>query len=305
MTGTIYQTGVIAEASPEAIFATFRILPGQESGFMAALKQFPAQLEKIQQLYPTANIHAVAAIGSVAWDRLVPEKRPAELVGFPASNDGISAPDTPADLLLHVRSERRDLTYLCTKRLVAQLLDYVQLIEEISCFRYLESRDLTGFVDGTENPEGKQRFEVALVGDEDPDFAGGSYIHLQKYVHRLSDWERLDIKQQEDIIGRTKADNIEYDSDKKPLTAHIKRASVKDENGHSLEILRHSLPYATLNEAGLMFASYCRTPRNFSLMLKSMIEGDQQGHTDHLMRFTQAVTGQSYFAPSNTWLQQL
>ena len=160
-------------------------------------------------------------------------------------------------------------------------------------------------MDGTENPQGDHKKAVALVGDEDEVFAGGSYIHLQRYIHNLDRWATQSLKEQEDVYGRTKEDNIEYPSDKKPLTAHTKRASLKDGHGDSIEILRHSMPYGSLSEAGLLFASYCRTPENFTLMLKSMVEGDNDGHTDKLMEYTTAITGQAFFAPSLSWFSEL
>ena len=120
------------------------------------------------------------------------------------------------------------------------------LADEVHGFRYLDSRDLTGFVDGTENPEGEHRAEVALVGDEDPAFSGGSYIHLQRYEHDLNAWNQITVKQQEDILGRTKEDNREYASADKAAFAHTRRASLKDSEGRSIEILRHSMPYGNL-----------------------------------------------------------
>ena len=110
---------------------------------------------------------------------------------------------------------------------------------------------------------------------------------------------------QEDTIGRTKAENIEYAGADKALTAHTKRTSLKDAAGQSIEILRHSMPYGNLKESGLLFASYCRTPENFTLMLQSMINGDGEGHADHLLKYTRAVTGQAFFAPPLAWLKSL
>ena len=107
-----------------------------------------------------------------------------------------------------------------------------------------------------------------------------------------------------DAYGRTKEDNIEYSSQRKPLTAHTKRASAKDDQGQGLEILRHSMPYASLTEAGLLFASYCYSPVNFTKMLENMMQGDGSGHTDKLMDYTKAVTGQAFFAPSIRWFEQ-
>jgi putative iron-dependent peroxidase len=112
-------------------------------------------------------------------------------------------------------------------------------------------------------------------------------------------------EEQEDVYGRTKLDNIEYESEKKPLTAHTKRTSLKDENGKSIEILRQSMPYGDVKEQGLFFVSYCHSPEPFEKMLKSMIYGDGHGHVDHLLKYTQAETGAAFFAPSLTFLTTL
>ncbi len=166
----------------------------------------------------------------------------------------------------------------------------------------MDNRDLIGFVDGTENPAGDHRGEVALVGDDDPEMAGGSYVAIQRYIHDLAAWESQPIEEQEQIIARTKADDVEFESTDKAPTAHFKRVSIK-EGGKSLEILRHSMPYGTTSEHGLYFVAYCDTPGNFEDMLEQMIVGDVDGHYDHLLNYSWAVTGASFFAPSRDWLE--
>lgn len=298
---TIFQSGITAAANSDALFITLNVLPNKETELKAALKQAHTLISEFQQSNPACHPHGVIAIGSEFWDTLSPNARPKELISFPNLPD---SPATPADLMLHIRSNRRDMTYQLAQKLMTILSGLVALVEDTSCFRYLDSRDLTGFVDGTENPEGSHRANVALVKKEDdPDFANGSYIHLQRFVHNLDHWKRLALKEQEDIMGRTKEENIEYKSQDKPLTAHTKRASAKDESGQGLEILRHSMPYADLTQAGLLFASYCHTPINFNKMLENMMVGDGSGHTDKLMNYTKAVTGQAFFAPSSHWFE--
>lgn len=299
-----YQSGVIAEANSDALFITLSVNTQQLVQFRERLAVLPDQVQQFKQRFSGQAVHAVIAIGSEFWDQL-DEQRPAQLANFPTVSGDATMPVTPVDLLLHLRSDRRDITYALARLMLSTLGTTVSLVEEVSGFRYLDSRDLTGFVDGTENPQGDHRKEVALVDDEDAAFAGGSYIHLQRYVHNLPEWEALSLKRQEDTMGRTKLDNVEYGSDEKPLTAHTKRTSLKTPEGESVEILRHSMPYGSLQEAGLVFASYCRTPDNFTLMLESMVEGDGHGHTDHLMKYTQAVTGQAFFAPPVRWFQNL
>lgn len=305
---TPFQSGITAEGSSAAVFLTLnqRAVTGALQKIKSALSQSTEIQQRVNVKYPDADLHLVVAVGSCFWSQLDSDNRPSELAQFPSMESGaFVAPNTPVDLLVHIRSNRKDINFE-TVQLVMQAFDgSVDIVEEIEGFRYLDNRDLTGFVDGTENPEGLHREQVAVVGEEDSAFAGGSYIHLQRYVHNMLAWNEQPVKVQEDTIGRTKADNVEYPSAEKALTAHTKRTSLKDDNGASIEILRHSMPYGNAQECGLLFASYCRTPDNFTLMLKSMIEGDGHGHSDHLLKYTRAVTGQSFFAPSLDYLKSL
>jgi len=184
--------------------------------------------------------------------------------------------------------------------------DSVELVEQVRGFRYLDGRDLTGFVDGTENPQGFHRREIALVNsDNDENFEGGSYLHIQRYRHNLTLWNAIEQDSQEEIFGRTKLENIEFSDDEKLPTAHTKRSNLKDAEGNSIEILRQSMPYGEMKTQGLFFVSYCQTPENFELMLRSMIFGDEEGNFDHLLEFTQAETGAAFFAPSLNFLAGL
>lgn len=302
---TPFQSGIIAEASSDALFITLNVNRSELSTFKSALAAAPALIEELQSQFPAAELHASIGLSSLIWDEL-DNKRPQQLTTFPhMKGKDIEFTPSDVDLVLHIRSSRKDVSYQLANMLFNALGKSVVLVEEVSCFKYLDNRDLTGFVDGTENPAGEQRKSVALVGDEDPDFKNGSYFNLMRFVHDLEKWEKEDLKTQEDIYGRTKHTNQEYPSAEKSVHAHTKRTSLKDENGKSMEILRHSMPFASLKEKGLMFASYCKTPTIFNLMLESMVKGDEHGNTDHLMKYTRATTAQAFFIPSNTWLMSL
>lgn len=302
-----YQSGVVADASRDAIFLTFNRKHNTEADgrIRQLLSTLPGQLKQLRQRLPEAGLHLTVAIGSAYWDQLYPQARPALLRPFPALENGVRvAPSTPLDLLFIVRADQHDACFELAQGIRQKIAPAAELVEEIHGFRYLEMRDMTGFVDGTENPQGEDRLEVALVGDEDPTFAGGSYLHLQRYEHDLEAWSRLPLKEQEDAYGRTKADNIEYPSEQKSPHAHTKRTSLKRPDGSAMEILRQSMPYGDTERKGLLFVSCCRTPEHFELMLKSMVEGDEEGRADRILEFTRAVTGAAFFAPSIDWLQQ-
>ncbi len=302
---TPYQSGIIAEASSDALFITLNINRSEISALKRALVAAPALIEGLQVQFPAAELHAAIGLSSLVWDEL-DNNRPQHLATFPhIAGKDIEFTPTDVDLVLHIRSSRHDATYQLVNILFRAFGNSVSLVEEVSCFKYLDNRDLTGFVDGTENPAGEQRKSVALVGNEDPSFENGSYLNLMRFVHDLEKWEKEDLKTQEDTYGRTKHTNEEYPSAEKSVHAHTKRTSLKDENGNSMEILRHSMPFASLTEKGLMFASYSKTPVIFNLMLESMVKGDENGNTDHLMKYTRATTGQAFFVPSNKWLVSL
>ncbi|MCB1874939.1 MAG: Dyp-type peroxidase [Chromatiales bacterium] len=299
------QSGVLPPANRHAVFLTLLLNAGQDAGRQTRriLARIPQILEEVVASDTQAGLSCVVAIGAEAWDRLWPNgPRPTMLRRFPLVQDGArAAPRTSADLFIHVRSERADLNFDLIRSLRKAFSCCVTTAEEVHTFRYHDMRDLTGFVDGTENPEGQERVETALVGLEDAGHAGGSYVHVQRYVHDLDAWERLSVDEQERVFGRTKADDVEMAAGVKPATAHIKRVSIKD-NGEELKILRHSMPYGTGAEAGLYFVSYAKTPEHFERMLIRMIHADEAGNYDHLMHYTRAVTGAAFFAPSLDFL---
>ena len=226
---------------------------------------------------------------------------PEELIDFPQLGEGdMQAPSTDADVLIHCHSKRHDLHVHLLCKLFENLAEYVSVVDETYGYRYLDARDMTGFIDGTENPHGDQRREVAIIPQGE--FAGGSYVMLQRFVHNLPAWNRLNISAQEKVIGRTKADSIELDN--VPAASHVGRVDIKEE-GKGLKIVRHSLPYGSVSgDHGLLFIAYCHTLHNFKAMLESMY-AVTDGKYDQLLRFSKAVTGAYFFAPSAQMLKTL
>jgi len=297
------QMGVCAEGNLHGLYLLFDCHEGNEVAIRSQLAEISTYLDESSELYCDVAFSGFIAIGANYWSALYGESAPALLRPFPSlSSDDRAAPANPYDLFIHIRCDRADINHLIGREICLMLEDLAALVEQINGFRYFDNRDLTGFVDGTENPKGLRRHEVALVGREDNQFRGGSYIHIQRYRHDLKRWNGLRVKQQEDIIGRTKEDNQEYTSFNQPQTAHIRRAAIKDAKGNTLEILRQSMPYGDMQEQGLFFISCCATPLHFELMLRSMMVSDHKGHYDHLLDYTQAMTGAAFFAPSTPFL---
>ncbi|WP_028117257.1 Dyp-type peroxidase [Ferrimonas senticii] len=297
------QGGICAEGNLHGLYLMFNAQDGAEEALPSVLAGLAAWLQQQADRNADCAFNGFIAIGANYWDTLYPASRPAELKPFPQfSADDRQAPSQPVDLFVHLRSDRVDVNHLTAVEVCRRLTGLAELVDEVRSFRYLDSRDLTGFVDGTENPVGSHRRQVALVAEGE--FAGGSYIHTQRYVHNMALWQQQTLKTQEDTIGRTKVENIEYASADKPLTCHIKRTNLREEDGTKMEILRQSMPYGNMQEQGLFFISCCHTPRYFETQLKSMIHGDGHGHHDHLLNFTQAVTGAAFFAPSLDFLDR-
>jgi len=301
------QAGIIPEPNPFALFLIVRVRePAASAPAVArAAAQVPALVKKVRAIDPHAKLVCTVSFGSEFWDVVSPGKRPADLSSFKAIEaSGRSAPSTGGDLLFHANSKRHDLNMELVMRIRNLLGDRVAVMEEVHGFRYLDSRDLTGFIDGTENPKGRERARAALVGAEDPDFAGGSYVFTQRYVHNLKRWASVPQKEQEKVIGRRKPDSKELSDRAKPATAHISRVVI-EENGEELQIVRHSFPYGTTCESGLFFIAYSKRPDIPEKMLSRMLGASGDGLHDHLMNFTQAVSGATFFAPSLRVLKTL
>jgi len=253
------------------------------------------------------GLSCVMGIGSDAWDRLFGSPRPAELHRFPEIHAGERhAVSTPGDLLFHIRARRMDLCFEMASQIMDRIGKAVSPVDEVQGFRYFDDRDLMGFVDGTENPRGAAVTEAVLIGDEDADFAGGSYVIVQKYLHNLEAWNALSAEAQERIIGRAKLSDIELDDSVKPTSAHNALTTIV-ENGKQIQILRDNMPFGrpAFGEFGTYFIGYSRTPRTIEQMLENMFVGKPPGNYDRLLDFSRAVTGSLFFVPSATFLENL
>jgi putative iron-dependent peroxidase len=281
----------------------------------SALAKVASVLDGLDDLIKTvgfrdlsARLSCIAGIGSDLWGRLGSGGRPKELKPFaPISGSVHAAPSTPGDLLFHIRSERPDLCFEFERILLDNLGDGVTVVDEVSGFRYFDARDLLGFVDGTANPTGLDLPASALVGDEDGDFAGGSYVVVQKYLHDLNAWTRTPTPLQEEIIGRTKIDNIEIDDDDAPRKSHKSLATIVDADGNEHDILRDNMPFGRpgKQEFGTYFIGYSRFLWVIEKMLQRMYVGDPPGAYDRLLDFSTPHTGTTFFAPTRSTLQTL
>lgn len=299
---------IVSTLTPAAIFLVATVDPGGEDAVRRLLADLTGVQRAVGLRLAGSGLEVVAGIGSQAWDRLFPGPRPTRLHPFRTVEGAVHrAPSTPGDLLFHVRALSMDACFELARRITTRLRGAVTVVDEVHGFRYLENRDLLGFVDGTENPSGRAAVDAVTVGSEDPAFAGGSYVHVQRYVHRMREWEAIAEPDQERVIGRSKRTDVEMAPDVKPANAHVALTAVEDENGNSLEILRANMPYGRLgdDEMGTFFIGYCADPAITERMLDNMFLGEPRGNHDRLLDFSTAVTGSMFFAPSVDFLESL
>ena len=295
---------VLEPLTPAAIFLVATIDEGGEQTVHDALPDISGLVRAIGFRDPTKRLSVVTSIGSDAWDRLFSGSRPVELHPF-IELDGPRhhAPSTPGDLLFHIRAESMDVCFELATKLV-EAMEAITVVDETHGFRFFDNRDLLGFVDGTENPDGPLADSATQIGAEDPDFAGGCYVHVQKYVHDMDSWNSLSTEEQERIIGRTKLDDIELDDDVKPANSHVALNVITDDDGNELKIVRHNMPFGAVGkgEFGTYFIGYSRTASVTELMLRNMFIGDPPGNTDRILDFSTAVTGGMFFTPITDFL---
>src|SRR6266436_3938333 len=300
---------VAAPLTRAAIFLVLTINPGPEhrETVRAFCGDLAALLRAVEFRDIEGGLSCVMGFGSDAWDRLFGAPRPAELHPFREIRVGERhAVATPGDLLFHIRAKRMDLCFELATQIMARIGDAVSAVDEVHGFRYFDDRDLIGFVDGTENPRGDAATDAVLIGEEDAAFAGGSYVIVQKYLHDLKRWDALPTEAQERIIGRKKLSDIELDDSVKPTSAHSALTTIV-EDGKEVKILRDNMPFgrAAHGEFGTYFIGYSRSPRTIEQMLENMFIGRPPGNYDRLLDFSRAVTGNLFFVPSATFLENV
>ncbi|MXN54145.1 Dyp-type peroxidase [Shinella sp. AETb1-6] len=296
---------VAARLTKAAIFLVVTLQPGREAE--SAVRKLCADLSGLLRAVGFRDLEGglscVLGIGSDAWDRLFGAPRPRDLHPFREIRGKHHAVATPGDLLFHIRATRTDLCFELATHIMSRLGGFVATEDEVHGFSYFDDRDLIGFVDGTENPVDGAAVAATIIGAEDPDFAGGSYVIVQKYLHDLPAWNRVPVAEQERIIGREKLSDIELDDAAKPSYAHNVLTSI-EENGEPLEILRDNMAFGDVGkgEFGTYFIGYARSPNRIERMLDNMFIGLPPGNYDRLLDFSRAVTGTLFFVPAASFL---
>ncbi|WP_446666636.1 Dyp-type peroxidase [Flexivirga sp. B27] len=247
-------------------------------------------------------------IGHRVWADLTGKPAPKELKPFTEiSGAKHTAIATPGDLLFHLRADDLGLIVEFEKLLLEAFGDAVTAVDDTAGFRYFDTRDLLEFVDGTANASGPETAANTVVGEEDPAYAGGSYVVTQKYLHDLGAWRGQSTQTQEEIIGRTKFDNVELpDAGADEQKSHKTLSTIEDEDGEH-GIIRDNMPFATpgKNEYGTYFIGYSRHLWVIERMLERMYVGAPPPLHDRILDYSTPVTGTTFFVPSVQFLAEL
>jgi putative iron-dependent peroxidase len=245
------------------------------------------------------GVNLVVGFRPELWRDLVPEEAPRELEGFNrdiVGPDGYTMPATQHDAVLWISGSAYDVVFDMAREAIAALEASASVAEESSSWPYRHDRDLTGFIDGSENPSLIEAPEFAVIPDGIPG-AGGTILLLQKWGHDVDAWEALPVARQEQVIGRTKDESVELDD--KPAESHVARTD-QDEFG---KIFRRNTPYGTVTDHGTMFVGFSAQQRPLAAMLENMA-GLTDGIRDELTVYTTALTGSYYFVPSTQDLRR-
>jgi putative iron-dependent peroxidase len=300
------QSVILPLPSDHARFIVLRLKDLSIEKLKEQLEHLFTSRDRLITQHPQAQIKTAVAFGHELWSTLYSQS-PAGFKQLEPIHGSFEMPAVPADMLIHIASARADICFALSQAFFEGIQDQVQVLDERVCFRYFDGRDITGFIDGTENPQfPDDRAEVALLGEDSGIFQDGSFIFAQRYAHNLEKWKKLKVDTQEQVMGRTKLESIELDDEVKPENAHVARTVVEDEEGEEMEILRHSLPYGDgRGDQGLFFIAYTKDLKIIDAMLECMFGTSGDGIHDRLLHFVTPLDGAYYFAPSEELLEDV
>ncbi|EKE85298.1 Dyp-type peroxidase [Idiomarina xiamenensis] len=299
------QTGVCAEPNLHGLTLFLNVMTDDTEMMRRKLAQVPAILRELDERFSEAMLNGFVAVGNDYWDIVYNKYRPLQLQPFPDLQDGDRyAPRQPVDLLLSVRSDRFDANYLAVRALMEWFGHDVELVEQIRTFRYLDGRDLNGFIEAPDNPRAMRKRAAALIDDEqDSRFAAGSYLFLQKFRHDLRRWELLPSEQQEQLMGRRKVSGERLPEAEIQQITHAAKARLFDAQEQPLLFLRQNMPWGDLREQGLLACYFSQRPRQVTEWLKQRYYADVEGDYDPWLDYTQALSNAAFFVPSIDFLE--
>jgi len=286
------QSGIFALGTASHTYLEFDVSSGQNG------KDLVAAVSSLREPRTTAGgVNLVAGFRPELWSEFAPNDVPASVQGFNhdlVGVDGFVMPATQHDAVLWISGSSYDVVFDVARAAIAALKPVGSVADETASWPYQHDRDLTGFIDGTENPTLIEAAQVAVIPEGNPG-AGGTILLLQKWVHDTAVWESLSVAMQEHVMGRMKLDSVEIEN--KASDSHV-ASTDQDRFG---KIFRRNMPYGTVTNHGTMFVGFSADQQRLVNMLKSMA-GLAGGTRDALTRYTRPLTGAYYFVPSSECL---
>ena len=300
------QSVILPLPSDHARFIVLRLKDLSLEELKNKLNDLFSTRDRLITQHPQAQIKTAVAFGPQLWAQLY-SQTPEGFQQLKSIHGSFHMPVVEADVLIHIAAQRTDICFALSQSFFDGIQNKVEVLDERVCFRNFDGRDLTGFIDGTENPQfPDDRAETALLADHAGIFAEGSFVFAQRYAHNLEKWKKLKVDAQEHVIGRTKLESIELDDDIQLENSHVSRTVVEDGEGEELAILRHSLPYGDgRGDQGLFFIAYTNNLSIIDSMLIRMFGTSGDGIHDRLLHFVTPMDGAYYFAPSEELLEHV
>jgi putative iron-dependent peroxidase len=287
------QGGIFALGTASHAYLEFDAVPGCAAG------EVVAAIASLREPRTTmGGVNLVAGFRPGLWADVVPDDVPANVHDFDhlVGSDGFVMPATQHDGVLWLSGSAYDVVFELARKAIAELRSFATVAEETSSWPYMHDRDLTGFIDGSENPSLIDAPEFALIPENEPGGAG-TILLLQKWEHDSTMWESLSIAEQEQVIGRLKSDSTELDN--KRDDSHV-ASTDQDRFG---KIFRRNMPYGTVTNHGTMFVGFSADQSRLSAMLESMA-GLAGGQRDALTLYTRPLSGAYYFVPASDSLRR-
>lgn len=281
------QTGIFVEGATSSEYVEFEVEPGSLTSLTQLLPLFEAEQDDV-------GVNFVVGLRPSLMERVAPEHTPSPVHDFTddvVGADGYVIPATQRDVVFWVFGGARDKVFDATRHLISlvrELVPGIRVVDETEGWVYQTNRDLTGFIDGTENPTTIEQYDEAVVSHGRGE--GSSILLLQRWPHEQNAWEALSTSEQEQVIGRSKVDSVEFDD--KPETSHAQRTDQAD-FGH---IVRRNMPYGDVGAHGTMFVGFACEQKRLHDMLESMA-GVGDHPRDALTRYSSAETGSYYVIP--------
>jgi putative iron-dependent peroxidase len=287
------QPGIFALGTPEHCYLELDLRPG------TAVEDMVREVAGLAgPLSTTGGVNVVVGFRPELWAQLVSGRAPEDAAGWTedlSGAEGFTMPATQHDAWVWVAGGDRTAVFDNTRAVLAALAPTTSVAREVTGWLYQHDRDLTGFIDGTENPSLLTAPAVAVVPEGRPG-AGSSVVLFQVWRHDTDAWEAAGPDVQERAMGRTKPDSVEFPEDRMPAAAHVARTTVQ-RDGEEQQIFRRNVAYGGVTDHGTAFVGFSAEQERLAEMLRRMA-GAGDGIRDELTRYVVPLSGSYYAVPA-------